>query len=149
RPNPKLDTGSVLTQLAVGEALISLLDPNGQPTVVERAWVVPPRAQIGPITPAQRQQIVKDSLIAGVYEKVVDRESAYEKLKAAHTQASTPPVSTRVPQSGPPAPGSLGGLVGGLFQKTSARGDSIAATVAKSMARSMSSTVGREIVRGV
>jgi DNA helicase HerA-like ATPase len=152
RSNPKLDTESVLTQLAVGEALVSLLDPNGQPTVVERAWVMPPRSQIGPITLAQRQQILRDSLVAGVYEKVVDRESAYEKLKAAHAQTPVPSVSTRAtsPLPGSPAPTtSLGGLVGALFQKTSARGDSIATTMAKSMARSMSSTVGREIVRGV
>jgi DNA helicase HerA-like ATPase len=152
RPNPKLDTESVLTQLAVGEALVSLLDPKGQPTMVERAWVVPPRSQIGPITPAQRQQILQDSLVAGVYEKVVDRESAYEKLKAAQAQAPTPPVSTRVAPSTPAAPstsGPLGGLMGALFQKTSARGDSLAATMAKSVARSMSSTVGREIARGV
>ena len=152
RPNPKLDTEAVLTQLAVGEALVSLLDASGQPTVVERAWVVPPRSQIGPITPQQRQQILQSSLVAGVYEKVVDRESAYEKLKAAQAQATVPSGSapSTSPAPGAPAPSSSsGGLFGVLFQKTSARGDSIAATMAKSVARSMSSTVGREIVRGV
>jgi DNA helicase HerA-like ATPase len=143
RANPKLDTASVLTQLGVGEALVSLLDPNGQPTVVERAWVVPPRSQIGPITPAQRQEIMRNSLVAGVYEKVIDRESAYEKLKTAHTQPTPPPLGTPAPAA------SSGGLLGALFQKTSPRGDSIATTMVKSVARSMSSTVGREIVRGV
>ena len=146
RTNPKLNTEAVLTQLAVGEALVSLLDENGQPGIVERAWIVPPRSQIGPITVQQRQQIMQNSLVAGVYEKVVDRESAYEKLKAAHAQTSpapsAPAVSAAPAQSG-------GGLFSSLFQKTSARGDSIATTMVKSVTRSMSSTVGREIVRGV
>jgi DNA helicase HerA-like ATPase len=152
RANPKLDTEAVLTQLAVGEALVSLLDINGQPTVVERAWVLPPRSQIGPITAAQRQQLLKDSLVAGVYEKVVDRESAYEKLKAAHgpTPAAAGPAGTAPTTSAGPAHSSAGGgIMDALFKKTSARGDSLATTVAKSMARSMSSTVGREIVRGI
>ena len=69
RPNPKLNTEAVLTELAVGEALVSLLDANGQPGIVERAWIVPPRSQIGPITVAQRQQLMANSLVAGVYEK--------------------------------------------------------------------------------
>ena len=150
RPNPKLNTEAVLTQLAVGEALVSLLDENGQPGIVERAWVVPPRSQIGPITVQQRQQILANSLVAGVYEKVVDRESAYEKLKAAHGQAATQPSSSVPPMAGAPAQAqSAGGLFSSLFQKTSARGDSIATTMVKSVTRSMSSTVGREIVRGL
>ncbi len=151
RTNPKLDTEAVLTQLAVGEALVSLLDENGQPGIVERAWIVPPRSQIGPITAQQRRQIMQNSLVAGVYEKVVDRESAYEKLKAAQGQTAPIPASPAV--SAPtgataPAP-SGGGLFSALFQKTSARGDSLATTMVKSVTRSMSSTVGREIVRGV
>ena len=151
RPNPKLNTEAVLTQLAVGEALVSLLDENGQPGIVERAWIVPPRSQIGPITVPQRQQILQNSLVAGVYEKVVDRESAYEKLKAAHAQAAPPQAS---PTSSAPATATApaqsgGGFFGSLFQKTSARGDSIATTMVKSVTRSMSSTMGREIVRGV
>ena len=145
RPNPRLNTEAVLTQLAVGEALVSLLDENGQPGIVERAWVVPPRSQIGPITPQQRQQIMQNSLVAGVYEKVVDRESAYEKLKAAHAPAATP---VPMPTSAAGAPASPG-MFSSLFQKTSARGDSIATTLVKSVTRSMSSTVGREIVRGL
>jgi DNA helicase HerA-like ATPase len=152
RPNPRLNTEAVLTELAVGEALVSLLDANGQPTVVERAWILPPRSQVGPITPQQRQQIMQSSLVAGVYEKVVDRESAYEKLKAAHAQAPGPSVPSPEMPSIPGAPvptSSSGGFLGAIFQKTSARGDSIAATMAKSVARSMSSTIGREIVRGV
>ena len=151
RPNPKLNTESVLMELAVGEALVSLLDANGQPGIVERAWIVPPRSQVGPITPVQRQQIMADSLVAGVYEKVVDRESAYEKLKAAHAQGApvaAMPAKTATAPTASPAPAS-GGIFAALFQKTSARGDSIAATMGKSLVRSMSSSAGSAIVRGV
>ena len=148
RPNPKLNTEAVLTQLAVGEALISLLDENGQPGIVERAWIVPPRSQIGPITLQQRQQLMETSLVAGFYEKVVDRESAYEKLKAAQGPVAAPRMApSSTPETAAAATG--GGFFGSLFQKTSARGDSIATTMVKSVTRSMSSTVGREIVRGV
>ncbi len=158
RPNPKLNTEAVLTELAVGEALVSLLDANGQPGIVERAWIVPPRSQIGPITVAQRQQLMANSLVAGVYEKVVDRESAYEKLKGATPTAAPSPttsISTARPAASAPAPTvsspttSGGGIFGAIFGKTSAHGDSIATTVLKSVARSASSTVGREIMRGL
>lgn len=132
RPNPKLKTEQVLTELGVGEALISCLDEKGQPSVVERAMVCPPRSQIGPITAAQRQQILKDSIVAGVYEKVIDRESAYERLQAAHGHpvssaptSSATPATPNQPSSNPaPAPaqapsdaseGGIGGFLGRLF----------------------------------
>lgn len=96
RANPQLDTESVLTELGVGEALVSLLDERGQPCVVERAFIVPPRSQIGPIRPDQRQQLMANSIVAGVYEQVIDRESAYEKLTGAVAaspgQQQAPPV---------------------------------------------------------
>ena len=81
RQNPAFDTAEAITQLATGEALISFLDEKGTPNIVDRALVMPPHSQIGPITAEQRAQIIKDSLVAGVYENVVDRESAYEVLK--------------------------------------------------------------------
>jgi uncharacterized protein len=81
RENPKLDTATVITELGVGEVLISMLDEKGVPTMVERAFVVPPVSQIGPITDAQRKQLMTDSLVAGQYEEAVDRESAFEILK--------------------------------------------------------------------
>ena len=81
RANPKIDVEQVITQLGVGEALVSFLDEKGIPVVVDRATIFPPHSQIGPITPEQRAQIIQNSVIAGVYEKTVDRESAYEKLK--------------------------------------------------------------------
>src|SRR6266849_1477503 len=82
RQNPKLKVETVLTQLAVGEALVSMLDENGSPEIVERAKIVPPRRQVGAITPEQRKQIINSSVLAGHYEKAIDRESAYEKLQA-------------------------------------------------------------------
>ena len=148
RLNPKLDTEIVLTQLAVGEALVSLLDENGQPGIVERVWIVPPRSQIGPITAQQRQQIMQNSLVAGVYEKVVDRESAYEKLKAAHASAASPSANPILTTATAPATSSPG-FFGSLFQKTSARGDSIAATAAKSAARTAGSEIMRYAIKGV
>ena len=90
RANPKLNTAQAIMELGVGEALISCLDENGQPQIVERAFIVPPRSQIGPISPQQRQQLMTNSLVAGVYDKVIDRESAYEKLTQAVQQAPTP-----------------------------------------------------------
>src|SRR5512135_3592968 len=81
RDNPDLDEAAVITELGVGEALVSLLDEKGRPNIVERAFIVPPQAQIGPITDAERKAIIQSSLLAGHYEQAIDRESAYEKLK--------------------------------------------------------------------
>ena len=86
RQKPGLDIEAAITELAVGEALVSLLDAKGRPSVTERAFVVPPGSQIGPITPEQRQVLVAGSIVAGVYEKTIDRESAYEKLKGRAVQ---------------------------------------------------------------
>ncbi len=153
RSNPKLNTAAVLTELAVGEALVSFLDEKGQPGIVERAFIVPPHSQIGPIKPEQRRQIIQSSLVFGTYEKVVDRESAYERLKGAVAQS--PPLA------GQPAPeNSGGGFFGKLFgnddpapmMKGRPRGrapENLAQTMAKSAVRTMGSTVGREIIRGI
>jgi DNA helicase HerA-like ATPase len=81
RANPKLDVEAAITDLAVGEALVSFLDEKGRPGITERVYVIPPASQIGPITDAQRRALIAGSLVAGVYDTPVDRESAYEKLK--------------------------------------------------------------------
>ena len=100
RQNPGLDIETAITELAVGEALISLLDEKGRPTPTERVFVVPPGSQIGTITPEQRKALIEGSVVAGVYEKTVDRESAYEKLKGrtasatASASATNPSAST-------------------------------------------------------
>ena len=157
RPNPGLDIGAAITELAVGEALVSLLDAKGRPCPTERVFVLPPGSQIGPITPEQRKALVAGSLVAGVYEKAVDRESAYEKLKgrvaaaggaAAATQAGGP-AADPVPDAGS---GMLGGLKDVLFGTTGPRGgkhEGLAEAAARSAVRSIGSSVGREIIRGV
>jgi len=161
RQNPKLKTETVLTELAVGEALVSMLDENGSPEVVERAKIVPPRSQVGAITRDQRKQIVNSSVLAGHYEKAVDRESAYEKLQARAGQktqsAGAPPPLTRDestterPQSS--VLSEALGTVTAAFQPTiGPRGgvhDSFATSMAKSAMRAASSQIGRQIVRGV
>lgn len=88
RTNPNLDVEKAITELGVGEALVSFLEEKGMPSITERAFVLPPRSQIGPITPEQRQQLISSSLVFGQYEKEVDRESAYEKLKVRAEQSA-------------------------------------------------------------
>jgi len=86
RPNPSINTKQAITELGVGEALVSFLDEKGMPGVVERALIVPPCSQIGPITPEQRRQIITRSLVYNYYERRLDRESAYEMLAARAQQ---------------------------------------------------------------
>ena len=147
RANPKLDSEKAILDLGVGEALISFLDEKGRPSMVERAFVLPPASRIGPITSDERRATIAASPVAGVYEKVVDRESAYEKLKGRATQA--PPPGASVPgASGGGFLDSIKGSLGGLMTG-SGRKDSMVEAMAKSAARTVGSTVGREIVRGV
>ncbi|MFA5971045.1 MAG: helicase HerA-like domain-containing protein [Lentimicrobiaceae bacterium] len=82
RANPSLNVETVITELGVGEALVSFLDEKGIPSMVERAKMLPPQAQIGPITPEERSVLIRRSVIAGIYEKEIDRESAFEILQA-------------------------------------------------------------------
>jgi len=148
RQKPGLDIETAITELAVGEALVSLLDAKGRPSVTERVYVLPPGSQLGPITPQQRQSLLQNSLVAGVYEKEVDRESAYEKLKARADAVAVTPDAGGQTASG----GILGGLNDMLFGTTGPRGakyDGLAQSMAKSAVRTMGSAVGREIIRGV
>ena len=155
RQKPGLDIEAAITELAVGEALVSFLDAKGRPSVTERVFVLPPGSQLGPITPQQRQALMAGSLVAGVYEKTVDRESAYEKLKGRTdqmaAQASTNGKGTAEAQ-GEDGGGLLGGLNDVLFGSTGPRGgkrDGLAQTMVKSAVRTMGTTLGREILRGV
>jgi uncharacterized protein len=160
RQNPKLKVETVLTQLAVGEALVSMLDQNGSPEIVERAKIVPPRSQVGAITADQRKEIVASSIIAGHYEKAVDRESAYEILQArAVGKAETaggPPVTAGVPAVEETKPSLLEEALGtatAAFQPTvgprGGRYDSLATSMVKSAMRAASSSIGRQIARGI
>jgi DNA helicase HerA-like ATPase len=155
RPNPKLNTADVITQLAVGEALISFLDETGTPDPVDRGFVVPPASRVGAITPQERQQVIQGSLLFGHYEKSVDRESAYERLKGrAQTspapQPSAPGQPPPVPQYSAPAQSSWTDAVGSILGGFSGGGrQGLAEAMAKSAARAIGSQVGRQIVRGV
>ena len=167
RANAGLDIETAITELGVGEALVSCLDDKGRPCPTERVYVLPPGSQIGPITTAQRQALIQGSLVAGVYEKTVDRESAHERLKgggqggraatdAGRDAAAGSGVGTGT-GTGTPAPANDdGGLFGGLkdllFGSTGPRGGrrpGLAEAAATSAVRTMGSTVGREIIRGV
>ncbi len=147
RANPKFDAETAITELGVGEALVSFLDEKGRPSVVERAFILPPASRIGPQTAEERQAVIRSSSLYGHYEQVVDRESAYEKLKGSAAQ----------PAGGEPAPAASGGGgwlsgLGELFGGSGGgrgRGDSVIETAAKSAARTIGSQVGREIIRGV
>ncbi len=147
RDNPKLDEAAVITELGVGEALVSLLDDKGRPHVVERAYIVPPQAQIGPIDADQRRQVLRDSLVAGVYDETVDRESAYEVLKARADQAARRAATQQ--SAGASSGGLLDGLLGGASGTRGARREGVVEAMAKSAARSVGSQVGRAIIRGV
>ncbi len=160
RQNPKFKVETVITELEVGEALVSMLDEKGAPTIVERAMIVPPRSQLGAITPEQRKQIISSSVLVGHYEQAVDRESAFEKLQARAGQ------KVEAAGAGPATPGasvpegarqsffgSILGTAASVFRPTvGPRGgvhDTMATSVMKSVVRSAGTQVGREIMRGV
>jgi len=155
RANPELDTEKVITELGVGEALVSFLDEKGRPTVVERAWILPPASRIGPITAQERQRCIDSSLVHGHYEQTVDRESAFEKLKAAaQTRMGPAPASAGGTAQAPAGTNASAGggvmdaLSNILLGSTGPRGghhEGVLEAAAKSAARSM----GTQVVRGV
>ena len=152
RPNPALDTAQVITELGVGEALVSFLDEKGRPNIVERAFILPPASQIGPIDDAERQQVTATSVVAGVYEKTVDRESAHEMISARVAAAAAVQQEPAPAAKGKPAAAdesAAGGMFGGLFGGGSSKRESPVQAMMKSAARSIGSQVGREIIRGV
>jgi uncharacterized protein len=142
RQKPGLDIETAITELAVGEALLSFLDSKGRPSVTERAYVLPPGSQIGPITPQQRHALVATSLVTGVYEKAVDSDSAYEMLKA-RTEAAQAETAKAAEASG----GLMGGISDVLFGSKGPRGgqrDGLVQQVLKSEARNLA----RQVLRG-
>ena len=160
RANPKFNAQEAITELGVGEALVSFLDEKGRPNIVERAFVCPPASRIGPLDEADRAALLRQSVVAGVYDKVIDRESAYEVLKGRAAGATAPAgagaaTGGAAGGEGGAAPGTGGGLgdmlkdaLGGVLTG-SGRRDSAIEAMAKSAARSMGSTLGRQIIRGV
>jgi len=164
RGNAGLDVAAAITEMGVGEALVSLLDEKGRPSPTERAYVLPPASQIGPITAAQRADLQSQSIVAGVYEKTIDRASAFEELKgqaatqvqaakearaaapgpAARQQAPAPSACEAPPERG--MLDELGDLLGGGRGRRRA---SVGEQLIKSAASSIGREVGRQIIRGV
>jgi DNA helicase HerA-like ATPase len=168
RPNPKLDTAQVITQLGKGEALVSFLEGNGTPAMVERVMIRPPTARIGPITPEERKAIMNRSPVKGKYDTTIDSESAYEVLqkRVAGTAAS---ADGSAGGGGGGIFGQIGAIVGTIFGTNVSRGrmstgqviarsvtrsvtnkvvGGLAADLGKSMGGSIGGSVGRALVRG-
>ena len=152
RANPAFDAAAAIMELGVGEALVSLLDAAGRPTMVERAGIIAPDSRLGPLNDTERDACIRGSVLYGHYERVLDRESAYELLRASTEKAQemAPQGDSRTSAREPSASGGgLDGLLGDmLFGSTGPRGgrrDGLVQTAAKSVARSM----GRQLVRGL
>jgi DNA helicase HerA-like ATPase len=168
RPNPKLDTAQVITELGKGEALCSFLEGNGTPSQVERTMIRPPAARIGPVTPEERKAVIAQSPVRGKYDQAIDSESAYEML-AKRVQGEAAPEGAGAGGGGGIG-GMLGSVLGGLFGMDRARGTKlttgqliarevtrsvtnrvagqVAAQLGKSVGGSVGGSVGRAIVRG-
>ncbi|RZS81798.1 helicase HerA-like domain-containing protein [Pigmentiphaga kullae] len=156
RPNPGLDIAAAITELGVGEALVSLLDEKGRPGPTERAYVVAPGSRIGPATDAERQALRQSSLVAGIYEKAVDRESAYEILVARAGGGTAASGGAAAPAQPGQQPASEGGLADGLrdilFGSTGPRGgrrEGVLESAARSAVRSMGTQLARDLTRGL
>ena len=135
RANPKLNVAKAITELEVGEALVSVLDEKGSPSIVERAFVYPPHSRLSPLTPEERTQWIRNSLLYGHYEKIVDRESAYEKLKAKTEQVKMEPLEEAAQKRRAAEPKS--------------QTEQLLGAAVKSAAHAIGSQLGRQIIRGV
>jgi DNA helicase HerA-like ATPase len=148
RPNPDIDTARVISELGKGEALVSFLEGNGVPAIVQRALILPPAARVGAITPAERQAIQQSSSLRGKYETPVDRESAFEMLQQRVTQGDAPAEGA---ENGG---GFLGGMLGSVFGGgSSGKGSSGRMTtseaIVRSVTRTIATTAGREITQAI
>jgi hypothetical protein len=136
RANPALAVESAITELGVGEALVSFLDDHGRPAVVERALIRPPVSRLTPLSPAERQEVIQGSAVFGRYDRTIDRESAHERLAARVGQGGMPPQAPLPSEA--QAPVSRGRQRQGVVE-----------AVAISAARAIGSQVGRQLIRGV
>jgi DNA helicase HerA-like ATPase len=174
RPNPKLDTAKVIMELGKGEALVSFLEGNGTPAMVERVMIRPPTGRIGPITPEERKAIMAKSPVKGKYDTTIDSESAYEVLQKRVAGTAASPGTTGGASGDAPAGDGvldkLTNIVGMIFGTNRPRGQrlstgqviardltrsvtnkvigGVAANLGKSVGGSMGSSIGRSIVRG-
>ena len=152
RPNPKLNVKQAILELSVGEALISFLEADGSPGITERAFILPPVSQIGPIAPTERNRLIQSSIVAGVYEQEIDRESAFELLQVrAGVDKSSRPAGSDIlkNQAGEGILEKLSDLLLGSSGKRGGHRDGVIDAFAKSAARSVGSSIAREITRGL
>lgn len=147
RANPNLDTEKAISELEVGEALVSVLDSEGRPTPVERVFIAPPNAQIGIISEPDRLEMLSRSPIKGLYEQLIDRESAFEILKKRQTENAAK-VVTAGSTSATSTTSSWGAAIGGIFAGNSRR-QGLGEAMVKSVVRTVGSNIGRQIVRGI
>ena len=148
RPNPKINTERVITELGKGEALVSFLEGNGVPAMVQRTLIRPPSARMGPVTAAERKAVISESPVKGRYDSTIDRESAYEILqKRAAAKTATDKATA---DSGS---GGLGGMLGDIFGRGNSRrmstGEVVVKQVARSVASQVGSQLGKALMRGV
>ncbi len=144
RPNPKIDTEAVVTQLGIGEALVSVLDEDGSPTPVEQTLISPPEGQIGPITAKERATLMQRSPIGSSYEQSIDRESAYELLKKKAEEAARHEEAEQARLAAEKAEQQTA-----RRSRSGSRRQTAAEAMMKSAARSIGSQIGRQIIRGV
>ncbi len=162
RQNPAFDTAAVITQLGVGEALVSMLEGGGTPSMVARALIAPPASRVGPITPAERSGVIDASPLKGKYDTPIDRESAFEVLKARAEGRMPPPQPGQGPAQANAAGGgglmgTIGGALGGLFaspaggrgRQRMSTGEMIVRSAAQSAARSVGTQIARAVLRGI
>ena len=162
RPNPKLDTAKVITELGKGEALVSFLEGNGTPSMVERTLICPPAGRLGPVTAAERKSVIARSPIRGKYDQTIDPESAYEILQGrvqgrAGAPEAAPDSGRKSAEPAPPPPSSgggwtdvLGGILGGGGRsRRMSTGEVVVKQVARSVASQVGTQVGRALVRGL
>ncbi|MCK0196388.1 DUF853 domain-containing protein [Ancylobacter sp. 6x-1] len=151
RPNPALDVARVITELGKGEALVSMLEGNGTPAMVERTLILPPTAKVGPVAPELRAASIDRSPLKAKYAQVVDRESAYEMLakKVEDTAPAQAPQTKPVEADAGGGGGWLDGVLGGVFKRGPRGGMSVGEQVARQVTRQVTSQVTRAILRNV
>ncbi|MCC2111517.1 MAG: DUF853 family protein, partial [Hyphomicrobiales bacterium] len=161
RQNPEIDTETAITELGVGEALVSTLEEKGVPSIVQRTLIRPPFSRLGPALPEERQKIMSNSPVGGVYDEGIDRESAFEMLEkraaeraAAAEEAARKAAEEKAAEEKAADAEEEGGFLDSIFggsssKKRSRRSDSVTEAVTKSIVRSVGSTVGRQIGRAI
>ncbi|RUW01646.1 helicase HerA-like domain-containing protein, partial [Mesorhizobium sp. M1A.F.Ca.IN.020.04.1.1] len=150
RPNPDFDCATAITQLATGEALVSMLEDKGVPAMVQRTLIRPPSSRLGPITPDERRKVLAESPVAGQYDQAVDRDSAFEILQKKTREAQEAEAQAQQAGTGGSRwtiPG-FDDVLGGSGRRSSNR-QTVAEAAIKSVVRSVGSSVGRAIVRGI